>query len=309
MKHSVEEHQEEKIVHDESNWLVSYADMMTLLFGFFVLMYSLTRVDQDKFDVVRKELTKYFGGNIKENPAYMKVEEKVREIVQGSGLQEGVEIIRSGDETITLKFNNEILFPKGATELNEHARKHIASLIQGISSNAKIDQLEVEGHTDADPISHPVIKSNWELSSLRASSVVRYLEELGIDPAKMMAIGYGQSQPEVPHFDSSGNAIEANKSKNRRVVVHVKLKSYEEAKNLEMAGFKKKLTPEELEHERKKAELESKLKNLKQRFELVRQQLKERQQQEKRAREVKRLEEQIHSFQEKLKDASANQQN
>src|SRR3978361_1641788 len=60
--------EESAMVHDESNWLVSYADMMTLLFGFFVLMYSFSRIDEKKFEIVRKDVARYFGGQVKTNP-------------------------------------------------------------------------------------------------------------------------------------------------------------------------------------------------------------------------------------------------
>ncbi len=70
-------HIEPAPVHDESNWLVSYADMMTLLFGFFVLMYSFSKIDEKKFEIVRKDVARYFGGQVKTNPTVKKAEKQL----------------------------------------------------------------------------------------------------------------------------------------------------------------------------------------------------------------------------------------
>ena len=81
--------------------------------------------------------------------------------------------------------------------------------------------MTVEGHTDDNPISSPMFPSNWELSSARASSVIREFEKYGFDPSKLTAEGFGSSRPMVPNRDSKGNPLEENQELNRRVIVDI----------------------------------------------------------------------------------------
>jgi chemotaxis protein MotB len=103
---------EAAMAHDESNWLVSYADMMTLLFGFFVLMYSFSRVDDKKFEIVRKDVARYFGGQVKINPTVKKTEEEIQDIISAAGLDKKVQVV-ARDSEIELRFNGSLHFIPG----------------------------------------------------------------------------------------------------------------------------------------------------------------------------------------------------
>lgn len=211
---------ESTMVHDESNWLVSYADMMTLLFGFFVLMYSFSRIDETKFEVIRKDVARYFGGQIRVNPTMKKLEEDMEEVIQHSGLDKNIQLV-ARDAEIELRFQGTLHFVSGTAELTKDSAFVLAKLIDLIKRNVKADTVAVEGHTDDEPISSRMFPSNWELSGNRASTVVREFEKFGFDPSKLSAKGFGASRPLLPNRDSTGNPLKENQEINRRVIVTI----------------------------------------------------------------------------------------
>ena len=219
-KRKREEHGEAVMAHDESNWLVSYADMMTLLFGFFVLLYSFSRIDTKKFEIVRKDVAKYFGGPVKVNPALKSLEQDAKDVLVNAGLEKSVELVSRGAE-IELTFKGDLHFVPGSSTLNSVSQHALGKLIEMVRTRVKADSINVEGHTDDDPISSPVFPSNWELSASRASMVVREFEKFGFEPSKLTASGFGSSRPLAPNRDSKGIAIRENQELNRRVVVTV----------------------------------------------------------------------------------------
>jgi chemotaxis protein MotB len=226
-KHRSKKHRSESytpdMVHDESNWLVSYADMMTLLFGFFVLMYTFSRIDEKKFEIVRKDVARYFGGQIKVNPTIKKLEDDVKDVLSQAGLDKNVQLI-ARDSELELRFQGTLHFVSGTSNLTKDSDFVLAKLIDLIKRSVKADTVSVEGHTDDEPIYSTVYPSNWELSAARASTVVRQFEKYGFDPAKLTTKGYGSSRPLLPNRDSKGDPIPDNQEINRRVIVTIGFK-------------------------------------------------------------------------------------
>lgn len=214
------------LAHDESNWLVSYADMMTLLFGFFVLMYSFSKVDEDKFQVVRKDLVKYFGGTMKESVGASNlkkiIEAEVSKMMGEGGFSDQVNI-KVRDNYIQMNFESQLIFPPGSAELTASSANIVDKIAQELKK-LPVEDIEVEGHTDIDAIQSAIFPSNWELSTARSSRIVRRLNENGLDDKKLTALGYGSARPEVPHADAAGKVIAENKIKNRRVILNIRLK-------------------------------------------------------------------------------------
>ena len=129
-------------------------------------------------------------------------------------LSQRSDILVVGDRFV---FQSEVLFPKGKAELNvagEQEMLKLADALRQLEREIPPDiawVLRVDGHTDADPIQSPEFKSNWELSSGRAISVVKFLESQGVSPRHLVAAGFGEFQPLV-----EGDTEEA-KSENRRI--------------------------------------------------------------------------------------------
>ncbi len=219
-RRKVEKKAEVPLAHDESNWLVSYADMMTLLFGFFVLLYSFSRVDEKKFEIVRKDVARYFGGQIKMNPTVKKLEEEVQDIISASGIDKKTQVV-ARDSELELRFNGSLHFVPGTAKLDNNSNFLLSKLIDAVKQRVKADSISVEGHTDDSPIHSEAFPSNWELSSARASAVVREFEKFGFDSTKLTAKGFGSARPLVPNRDSKGEVIPENQESNRRVIITV----------------------------------------------------------------------------------------
>lgn len=206
--------------HDESNWLVSYADMMTLLFGFFVLMYSFSKVDTKKFEVVSKDMARSFGGNVKKDASIDKFEKEIRNVLKTAGLEKQVEVVARNSEA-TLQFQGSLLFRPGSADLIPEAQDLMVKVVTLIKADLAVDEVHVEGHTDDNPIVSLTYPSNWELSAARATRVVRQFETAGFKSATLRAEGYGSSRPILPNRDSSGQPVEENQSTNRRVLINI----------------------------------------------------------------------------------------
>ncbi len=216
-------HEEAGMAHDESNWLVSYADMMTLLFGFFVLMYTFSRIDETKFEVVRKDVAKYFGGQVKIDPTVKKLEEEVSDVISSAGLDKSIKMV-TRDSELELRFQGNLHFVAGTATLSKDSAFVLEKLIDTVKRTVKADAVSVEGHTDDNPINSPNFPSNWELSSSRADTVIREFEKYGFDPSKLTTKGFGSSRPLLPNRDSTGNPLAANQELNRRVIVIIGFK-------------------------------------------------------------------------------------
>ncbi len=237
-------HKEEEHENDE-RWLVSYADFITLLMVFFVVMYSLSRADAAKFEQVSESLRTAFG-NPKTSPIrFQNIGERARKKAQESAdkakdkaaqdnkrrktriqeveekLKEMVKANKDLDKLITIQGNaagteltvrlaDSLLFQAGRAELTAESLDLIGR-IAGILTSLGAP-VNISGHTDSIPISNDEFSSNWELSTARSTSVIKYLvDNLGIPPAILSASGYAE------HHPIAANDTPENRAKNRRV--------------------------------------------------------------------------------------------
>ena len=165
-----------EIEESESNWLVSYADMMTLLVGFFAMLLAFSKIDSVAFEKIKKETTKIFGGEYQ--IPFEKLSEKLKEVLAKSNLTDQV-VLTETDKGIDVTFKGSLFFASGSAELLPKAKGVLLELLPVIQSEAKGFGILVEGHTDNVPITSEKFASNWELSSVRACTVVRLFEEKG----------------------------------------------------------------------------------------------------------------------------------
>ena len=241
-KKRVEEHE------NVERWLVSYADFITLLFAFFVVMYAISSVNEGKYRVMSDSLVNAFReapttdkaiqmgtrnaeilpgtgmpigkavqhpqGNTPERQQaaerMKKVAKSVLEAMQPLARNGKVRVTQS-PRGITVEINASLLFNSGDAVLQAQTAQALAAVAKVL---AGVDNpIQVEGHSDNVPISSPAYPSNWELSSARAGSVVRLFAELGVPTTRMVAIGYADNQP----LDT--NATAEGRARNRRVNV------------------------------------------------------------------------------------------
>lgn len=239
-------HEEENENHER--WLVSYADFITLLFAFFVVMYALSTINEGKYRVLSNSLVNAFGGIAsvpglkgdlppvapalpRQVPARQRAavrrdaETLRRESTQLAGVARDIRdvlapLVEQGKVRVTqtsrgvsVEINASVLFASGDAKLTEET----SQALRAVAAVLKDDNhdIQVEGHTDSVPIRNAQFPSNWELSAVRASSVVRLLEDNGIGEARLTAIGRGATQP------VSSNDTAEGRMRNRRVEITV----------------------------------------------------------------------------------------
>ena len=234
-------HDEEHENHER--WLVSYADFITLLFAFFVVMYAISSVNDGKYRVLSDSLTSAFRSgdsgrpvaqtsssnmitpvqinprraNRAEDNARRERRERARKLVAlamsalDPMVQRGQVQVSEGARGITIEINSSMLFGAGDSTLSSEAepvlRAIAATLIEGDFP------ITVEGHSDNMPIATSRFPSNWELSAVRAASVARLLAESGLAPGQISAIGYGDQRP------LESNVTPEGRTRNRRVAI------------------------------------------------------------------------------------------
>jgi chemotaxis protein MotB len=232
-------------------WLLTYADMITLLMAFFIMLYSMSILDLNKFRQVAISIRSGFGGlehgqgrsilgttaqfGTKPSPVIgdtvgvpWQVVKKVQKLMKGND-EIGRSITLRADERglIVSIATDKIVFSRGSAELSPEARRIISAVGKVLKDIP--NYIRVEGHTCDLPIRSDRYPSNWELSAMRATTVVRYLiDELGFEPGRLCAVGYADTRNLVP------NTSERNRAINRRVdIVVLKTDVLEEPGGLE----------------------------------------------------------------------------
>lgn len=224
----------EKNTGGAPGWMITYSDLMSLLLTFFILLYSMSNIDAAKFKSISQSLQGVLSGlgythiietpdnpptlsdeildlddssNIKEGILLM--HERVSDYVSQEGLDAKV-TVRMNKRGVFVDINEAILFDPGSAKIKESGIQVLKKL-EGLINDFE-NELVIEGHTDDVPMRTALYPSNWELSTARAVSVLRYLSEVeGVDPKRLSAVGYGEYRPMVPN-----NSVE-NRSINRRV--------------------------------------------------------------------------------------------
>lgn len=244
-KHSEEEHE------NLERWLVSYADFITLLFAFFVVMYSISSLNEGKYKVLSQTLSTVFS-SAKNNPAAARqnlielnpdtngpelvnvlpepppipsAPENLEESEQSQldrvanqmkavlapYIQDNLIMVKRDELWVELEIKSGLLFSSGSAALSKDSGTLLYKLSEIFK---KIDNfIHVEGHTDNIPIATFEFPSNWALSSARSASVVKQLMDYGVKPEHMVALGYGEYHPIADNHTDEG------RNKNRRVSI------------------------------------------------------------------------------------------
>ena len=230
---------------NHERWLVSYADFITLLFAFFVVMYSISSLNEGKYKVLSEALVGVFNEperSVKPIPIGEQKPQTVKPsdpLVQDSEQTDAALVqtaqdplktiaddvnvafgdliaskqmtVRGNELWIEIELNSSLLFGSGdamPSNLAFDLIDKVAAIIKPFDN-----PIHVEGFTDDQPISTSQFPSNWELSSARSSSIVRMLAMDGINPARLASVGYGEFQP------LTSNATADGRARNRRVVL------------------------------------------------------------------------------------------
>lgn len=204
----------------EELWLITYADLITLLLCFFILLFSSSTLDQNVWESIKTSYSTKMKKKSTNTPL-SDIKNQLDSMLMKEVKENKLEIIKD-ENGINMRFLSTSFYNSGEATLLPEG-KAIVDKIFNIIKNVKGTEfnIDVEGHTDDNPISNISFPSNWELSVARASNVVRYLVERGIEPRRLKASGYADTKPVVANRDSLGNPISENQSINRRVVLKI----------------------------------------------------------------------------------------
>ena len=238
-RRKVEEHE------NHERWLVSYADFITLLFAFFVVMYSISSINEGKYKIMSQALIGVFSESerstrpipigeerpLSTRPAQPLVKDSEQtdaglaqstadplktitdQVMEAFGdlIKSDQMTVRGNELWIEIELNSSLLFGSGDAMPSDIAFNLIEKVANIIKPFA--NPVHVEGFTDDQPIRTAQYPTNWELSSARAASIVRLLAMEGVNPARLASVGYGEFQPIASNTTADGRA------KPRRVVL------------------------------------------------------------------------------------------
>jgi chemotaxis protein MotB len=199
-------------------WLLSYADLLTNLLVFFVLLISASHVSSVEFERVKDSLQK--ESKTPSENSMTQVYESLNQTVNSHQRQEEIKVEKD-DRSIAISFPGKVLFDLGKSEVKPEVNemmKEIAAALQNIPDYARI---AIEGHTDDNPVQGNGVQSNWHLSALRAVNVLQYLDQLAVCKGKCEIRGFGETMPVAENRNSTGAKIATNQALNRRVVIRV----------------------------------------------------------------------------------------
>jgi chemotaxis protein MotB len=241
----------------EERWLLTYADMITLLMALFMVLFSITSVNKAKLQVLSKSLQEAFSGQVlpggksiresgasekterpqseppipaiapvadvegarakaaaakQEEDDFKRLKQQIDAYARKHGLQDTVQTVIARRGLVIRLLTDRVLFDSGHADLKPQATPVLTQVAQLLRIERK-HPVMVEGHTDAVPIRGSAFPTNWELSTARASRVVRFLIEGGVPQGRLSAAGYASLHP------IASNDTAAGRSRNRRVEV------------------------------------------------------------------------------------------
>jgi chemotaxis protein MotB len=251
---------EEHENHDR--WLVSYADFITLLFAFFVVMYAVSQVNEGKYRVLSDSLGSAFKSTprpvtplpvtkqqnfpsgssdvnrqslpLRKGDGHRQQEAKLKSIAKdvmealGPLVQNGQVRVTQSSRGVAVEINASVLFATAQAELRRDSVKALQAVAQVLATVE--NPIQVEGHSDNSPIRTPIYPSNWELSGARASSVVRLFVDSGVAPQRLVAMGYGENKPVASNDNIEG------RSRNRRVTIMILSEIPENVREIPVKG-------------------------------------------------------------------------
>ena len=225
---------EEFDTNDGDDWVATYADAITLLMAFFVLLYSMSTIDTEKYQQLQFSLSEHLGqrsevADFEGVPDDLQTTNGAGQHSSTSGvqaykqlaaalevsfndlLQEGgaLEMTTAG---VKLELPGEVVYGSGSANMREDAKITLAQTVQMFNVESYADFLiTIEGHTDDQPITTGQFSSNWDLAAVRASRIADFFVEAGIDRTRIRSISYGDTRPKVANDTPEGRAS------NRRV--------------------------------------------------------------------------------------------
>jgi len=207
-------------------WLISYADLITLLFMLFVIIVSVSVMKREPSPVVASghsqfDFAQQHSGTITMGTPYDDAYHNLVGIVTALNAEQNIAVDKS-QKGVWIDIAAAQFFTPGSAEISKDQLPLIAAIARVLKQSATGNSMiEVEGHTDDAPLQNSPYTDNWDLASARASHLAHALIEAGIDPAYLRATSYAGVRPLVPNVDSAGKPILQNRSRNQRMVIRL----------------------------------------------------------------------------------------
>src|SRR5919112_715551 len=243
-RHKHAHHEEEH--ENEERWLVSFADMMTLLFCLFMVLFAISSVNTSKFEELAKSLQDAFSGKVvsggravmqtgsstpaghspgtptngqaelkrraqQEEEELQQLRKRIQALAKAEGVSANVKVTVRRRGLVIELLTDRVFFDSGSAIVKPPAERLLVKIAHIIAGERK-HPVVVEGHTDSAPIATAQFPRNWEPSGARAGAVVRTFERRGVNGKRMSTQGFGSQVP------AASNATAAGRSRNRRVV-------------------------------------------------------------------------------------------
>lgn len=209
------------------NWLMSYADMITLLLAFFIIFVSTSEPKQERLLAATRGMQERFGSFNLDSP-YDEIFREVQGIVASENGERFIAVEKTQDG-VQMELSSGYFFIGGTADIPTESMP----LLQKIVEKLKGEKLGnyaviVEGHVNDEQVKQP-FASAWELSAARAGAIARVMDGEGIDPVRIRAVAFGRTRPLVPNADAEGKPIPENRARNDRTVIRVEKKQGEPA--------------------------------------------------------------------------------
>lgn len=210
----------------DERWLITYADLVTLLFALFIVLFANSDIDEGKFGPTRQAIQKAFSVGIfssdEEDPHlaggppistelgqrpesdFQLLNDQVTVAALELGLQDNVTVTLT-DDTVTISLSDNLIFEPASAVVSERAVGLLGRLAETLRDMTNV--VRIEGHTDSIPVNSGAFATNWELSTGRATSVLRFFaEEAGVDASRLHAAGFADQQPVADNSTPEGRA-------------------------------------------------------------------------------------------------------
>jgi chemotaxis protein MotB len=201
-----------------SSWLITYSDAITLLLAFFVMILSVSDLNQGKIEALQEGLSEMMTGEAPPTP-FTDIKKGLESLIENNNLQDQISVTLD-TKGVKIEFANVALYQSGSADIKSDAiatLEQVTQVIRETSHNTHM--VEVEGHTDDLPIHTEKFPSNWELSSVRAINIVKYLLTQGIEKERLKAAGYADSRPKANNLNLP---LDQQREDNRRIVIFIK---------------------------------------------------------------------------------------
>lgn len=198
---------------------MSYADMITLLLCFFVIFVSTSEPKEDKLAAATRGMQARFG-TVDLSTPFQGAFRAIQGVIDQNKAQQVMSVEKT-ERGLQIELSTSTYFVDDSAEFKSMQLPVLAEMLEGLKADSFSKyNIIIEGHTDdMNPTKDSEFASNWELSSARAARLVRFFIEQGFAPERLEAKGFAGTRARVPNLDKAGNPIEANRERNRRVMI------------------------------------------------------------------------------------------